>query len=250
MTGSASPVQALPGTTDVWIVDLASEAAALLAVHESCPLLTEPERARAGRFGDMRLRERWIAAHTALHLVLADRVGHPISFEQSSATAKPRIADWNGDFSLTHSGELVLIAIRDQGQVGVDAEVRRPVGISAERRDLIEIAGVAMLPDMPLPEADHELRFLAAWTRLEAIGKMRATGIGALLETLGIVARGPGADAVADRARGLVRDPTQPISLFAIDVGDFDAVATLASSAPAGPPRLRRFSMQNGRLRG
>ena len=212
--------------------------------------LTVPERARAGLFVDVRLRERWIAAHTALHVVLADRLGHPISFEQSNATAKPRIAHWNGDFSLTHSEELVLIAIRDQGQVGVDAEVRRPVRISAKRRGLIEIAGAAVLPGAPLPMADPDLRFLAAWTRLEAIGKMRATGIGALLETLGIVARGPGADAVADRARELVSDPTQPIGIFPIDVGDFDAVATFASSPPAAPPRLRRFSMQNGRLRG
>lgn len=249
MTGGARAAQALPGAADVWLVDLAAEAAALLAAHDSCPMLTEPERARAVRFVNVRLRERWIAAHTALHLVLANRVGHPISFEQSNATAKPRIADWNGDFSLTHSGELVLIAIRDQGQVGVDAEVRRPVRISAERRGLIEIAGAAVLPDTPLPEADPDLRFLKAWTRLEAIGKMRATGIGALLETLGIVARGPGADAVAARARGLANDATQPISLFAIDVGDFDAVATLATSPSAGPPRLHRFSMQNGRLR-
>lgn len=250
MTGSARPAQALPGNTDVWIVDLAAEAAGLRAVHEAHPLLTEPELAHAGRIVDMRLRERWIAAHTALHLVLADRVGRAIHFEEPSATAKPRVADWKGDFSLTHSGNLVLIAIRDQGQVGVDAEVRRPVRISAERRGLIETAGAALLPDMPLSQSDPDLRFLAAWTRLEAIGKMRATGIGALLETLGIIARGPGADAVAERARGLVRDPVQPIGLCAIDVGPFDAVATLATSPPAGPPRLRRLSMHAGRVHG
>lgn len=250
MTGIARAAQAMPGNTDVWIVDLATEAAALLAVHEARRLLTEPERARAERFVDARLRDPWIAAHSALHLVLADRIGRAISFEQSSATAKPRVADWKGDFSLTHTGELVLIAVCDEGMIGIDAEIHRSIRMSAQRRELIEIAGAAVLPDVALSEGDPDLRFLAAWTRLEAIGKLRATGIGRLLETLGIVVSGPGAEVVAERARGLVSDPAQPIGLTAIDVGGFDAVATLATSPPAGPPRLRRLAIQTGGLGG
>lgn len=250
MTGSARPAQALPGATDVWIVDLGAEAAALLAAHEARPLLTEAERVRAERIVDVRLRERWIAAHTALHLVLADRVGRAIRFDASGAMAKPRVADWKGDFSLTHTGELVMIAVCDEGQLGVDAEVRRPVRISTERRGLIEIAGAAVLPDVALPDGDPDLRFLAAWTRLEAIGKLRGTGVGALLEQLGIVARGPGGDAVAERARRLIGDPTQPVGLSAIDVGPFDGVAALATSPPAGAPRLRTLSEAAGILRG
>ena len=156
----------MPGDTDVWIVDLAAEAAALLAVNDARPLLTEPERARSERFVDVRLRARWIAAHTALHLILADRIGRAVSFEGPGTTAKPRVAGWTGDFSLTHTGELVLIAVRDEGQVGIDAEMRRSVRMSAERRGLIEIAGAAVLPDVPLPEGDPDLRLLAAWTRL------------------------------------------------------------------------------------
>jgi 4'-phosphopantetheinyl transferase len=250
VTGIARPTQATPGTTNVWIVDLAAEATGLLAVHEARSLLTEPELARAARTVDLRLRESWVAAHTALHLVLAEHVGRPISFAEANVTAKPRVADWQGDFSLTHSGKLALIAVRDHGQVGIDAEVRRPVRISAERRGLIEIAGAAVLPEIPLPEGDPDLRLLAAWTRLEAIGKLRATGIGALLEKLGIVARGPGADAVAERARGLVSDLAQPIALADIDVGHFGAVATLATSPPSSQPRLRNLSIEGGLLRG
>jgi len=250
VTGSARPAQATPGDTDVWIVDLAAEAAALIAANDARALLTEPERARAERFADARLRALWIAAHAALHLVLADRIGRAVSFEAPGATAKPRVAGWTGDFSLTHTGELVLIAVRDEGQVGIDAEMRRSVRMSAERRGLIEIAGTAALPDVPLPESDPDLRLLAAWTRLEAIAKMRATGIGALLETLGIVARGPGAEAVAERARRLVSDPTQLIGLSAIDASSSDAVATLATSPPSGSPRLRHLSLQAGQLHG
>jgi 4'-phosphopantetheinyl transferase len=250
VTGNARPAQAFSGDTDVWIVDLAASAAALLATEKSRGLLTEAERARSERMMNAQLRERWIAAHSALHIVLNDRVGRAVNFAEAAATVKPRVVDWSGDFSLSHTGDLVLIAVRDEGQVGVDAEIRRPVRIGEERRNLIEIAAAAMLPDVPLPLGDPEMSILAAWTRLEAMAKMRATGIGAFLETLGIIANGPGAEAVVARARQLMSDEAQPAGLSAIDVGAFDAVATLATSPPAGPPRLHTLSTEHSLLVG
>jgi 4'-phosphopantetheinyl transferase len=247
VTGRAHPEQALPGDTaadtHVWIVDLATSAAALAAIEASRRLLTERERLRADRFADARLRERWIAAHTALHLALSGHIGRTVEFEQIGTTAKPRVVGWHGDFSLSHSGTLALIALRDQGQVGIDAEVRRAARLSEERHHLIEVAGTALLPDSPLPAGDREMSFLAAWTRLEAIGKMRATGIGALLEALGIVAKGPGPEVVAERARALIADPAQPIGLCNIDVAHLDAVASLAMSPPAGAPHLHDLDL-------
>jgi 4'-phosphopantetheinyl transferase len=238
----------MPSDTDVWIVDLAASGAQLVALEQTRHLLTEPESARAQRIADTRHRERWIAAHTALHLALIDRIGHPAEFTEAGGTAKPRIAGWDGDFSLSHSGALALIATRAQGSIGIDAEVRRPVRLGAARRQLIEVAGAAALPDIPLPTDGAEMRFLAAWTRLEAIGKMRATGIGALLETLGIIAQSPGAAVVAERTRRLVTDETQPIGLSVIGVGCFDAVAALATSPPSAPPQMHDLSSELARL--
>jgi len=247
VTGRAPPEQALPGDTPgdthVWIVDLATSAAALAAIDETRGLLTAPERLRAERFVDVRLRERWIGAHAALHLALSSHIGRPVQFEPIGATAKPRVVDWHGDFSLSHSGTLALIALRDNGQVGIDAEVRRAARLSAERRHLIEVAGTALLPDSPLPFSDPEMSFLAAWTRLEAISKMRAMGIGALLEALGIVAKGPGPEVVAERARAFIADPAQPMGLCSIDVTHLDAVASLAMSPPAGAPHLHDLDL-------
>ena len=240
----------MPDDTDVWIVDLATSGADLLALEKNRRLLTETETARAQRITDTRLRERWIAAHAALHLALAERAGRPVQFVETGAARKPRVAEWDGDFSLSHSGGLALIAIREAGQIGIDTEVRRPVRLGAGRRHLIEVAGAAALPDMPLSSDDTEIRFLAAWTRLEAIGKMRATGIGALLEMLGINARGPGPEAVAERTHSLVTDAAEPIGLSIIDVQRFDAVAALATSPPSGPPRMRELSAELARLCG
>jgi 4'-phosphopantetheinyl transferase len=232
----------------VWIVDLVSLGPRLVAAEAARRVLTAAERTRADSIADERSRARWIAAHAALHLALGARVGRPVMFEPAAPSAKPRVTGWDGDFSLSHTGDLVLIATGERTGIGIDAEVRRPARISAERRRLIEVAGAACLPGVPLPAADAEMHFLAAWTRLEAIGKMRGTGIGALLETLGITARSPGAETVAERARQLVADAARPIAVTPIDVARFDAVASLATPPPAGALHLCDLSAELARL--
>ena len=254
MAGRASATKATPGDTPgdmhMWIVDLAALGPRLVAVEAARRLLTTAERTRADSIADEGLRARWIAAHVALHLALGARVGRPVMFEAAGATAKPRVTGWDGNFSLSHTGDLVVIAISERTGIGVDAEARRPVRIGAERRRLIEMAGSACSPGVPLPEDDAEMRFLAAWTRLEAIGKMRGTGIGALLETLGITARDPGVETVAERARKLGADAARPIAVIPIDVARFDAVASLATSPPAGAPHLCDLAAELARLDG
>ncbi len=250
MNGRAHAAPAPPRDIDVWIVDLAATGARLVALERDRRLLTDPETARASRIIDAARREDWIATHAALHLALMDHLKRSVQFDGASGTGKPRVVGWNGDFSLSHSGRLALIAIREQGLVGIDAEVRRQVRLGPERRHLIEIAGAAALPDAPLPADDAEMRFLTAWTRLEAIAKMRATGIGALLEALGIVAQSPGAEAVAERTRRLLADDAQAVGIFDIDLARFDAVAALAASPPAGPPRLHDLGAEFDRLAG
>ena len=249
MAGRTRAAAAPPGETDVWIVDLTALGTHLVALERDRHLLTEAEIAHASRITGEAHRNDWIAAHVALHLVLMKHLGRPVQFAFAGA-GKPRVSGWNGEFSLSHSAGLAVIAVRNQGRVGIDVEVRRPVRLSAERRHLIEIAGAAAHPEALLLADDAEVRFLTAWTRLEAIGKMRGTGIGALLETLGIVARGPGADAVAERTRQLVTEEAQPIGILGIDVGRFDAVAALATSPPTAAPELHDLATEIARLGG
>lgn len=250
MTGRARAAETPPGQIDAWIVDLTALGARLLALERDRHLLTEAEIARASRITGEAHRNDWIAAHIALHLALMEHLGRPVQFDRVGGTGKPRVSGWNGEFSLSHSAGLAVVAIRERGAVGIDVEARRPVRLSAERRHLIEIAGAAAHPETPLPAHDPEMRFLTAWTRLEAIGKMRGTGIGALLETLGIVARGPGADAVAERTRQLATGEAQPIGIRDIEVGRFDAVGALAASPPAAAPNLHDLAAELARLGG
>ena len=241
----------MPEDIDVWIADIASCGARLLEIERERRLLTDPEMTHAAAMRDADDRNRWIAAHVALHLVLADRVGRRVSFVEGAPTGKPRVVDWDGDFSLAHSGSLALIAVANRGRIGIDVEVRRAVKMNARRATLIETAGMALVPDAPLFGGDGDLRFLAAWTRLEAVAKLRGTGIGALLEELGLTARGPGADVVAAAACHLMMGGPEPLAVHDIDLKAFDAVATVAtSSAQGSAPAIRDLSRELGRLAG
>lgn len=240
----------MPGAPDIWIVNLAACQARLIALEQDCHLLTGIETSRAAAMTAPGHRDRWIAAHVALHLALADHIGRRVEFVIESG-GKPRVVDWAGDFSLAHSGDFALIAATVNGRIGIDVEVRRPIRMSERRRTLIEAAGEAVLPAGVLPAGDPDMRFLTAWTRLEAIAKLRGTGIGALLEDIGIVARGPGADVVQEAARRLVRDAVPPISLIPIALGSSDAVAALAIEAEQPmSPTLRDFGLELDRLIG
>jgi hypothetical protein len=48
---------------------------------------------------------------------------------------------------------------------------------------------------------------------------------------------------VAERAKALIGDTAQPISLCSIDVTHFDAVASVAMTPPAGTPRLHDLDL-------
>ena len=82
-------------------------------------------------------------------------------------------------FNLSHSGELILLALHASRPVGVDVERLRPA------LDWRAIAG-RMLPERErraletLPEAERPEAFLAAWCRLEARLKARGDGLAGL----------------------------------------------------------------------
>jgi 4'-phosphopantetheinyl transferase len=144
--------------------------------------LPTAERERAARLRVPLARERWVAARWALRDVLAHCLDEdPVAIELRIAPGgKPMLADPTGPlrFNLSHSGELALVAVAWEREVGVDVERIAP------RRDLVALAlrgldpavasRVAMTPPERRPAA-----FYAAWSRREAIAKCHGTGLGA-----------------------------------------------------------------------
>lgn len=152
---------------DVWTVHLGG----LPADGE---LLDDAERERWQRLRTAGLRDRFAAAHWARRRILADRLGtDPAALRFTIGRwGKPEVADHRVFHSLSHSGEVAMVAVSHAGPVGVDVEVDRP-DLPAERlaRTFFpsdEARSVAAAADPPA-------RYVRLWTRKEAAGKV--TGI-------------------------------------------------------------------------
>lgn len=154
-------VYAIPGVLDVWRVDLGRAPDDGLA-----ELLCAQERKRAARIVDARRRALWARSRGVLRALLArylDADPRELQFALG-AHGKPRLQseprETGGDggsgpgehlrFNLSHSGELMLLAVTAGREVGVDVERARE---------------------------HHSAEFLRAWTRREATVKCLGMGL-------------------------------------------------------------------------
>lgn len=214
---------------DVWLADLDAAASALDDLNTHLRLLPAEECARAAGLGDpMRVR-RWRSARVALRLVLATHVGlararAPFS---TSSRGKPALLSPGLEFSLSHSGSLLLFAVSSIGPLGIDIETRTTVDMDARRREAIERAAQTLAPSAPLPM--HGVRrFLQAWTRLEAVAKATGAGIGQVLGELQV--RGPSSgsgERQPESAATLLAGKDYPLSVQDLAL-DTEAVAAIA----------------------
>lgn len=163
----------------VWTVDVVVHAQredALAAVLERA------ERDRAARFHFVRDRIQYVVAHGTLRELLAAYAGTgPASLRfETGPWGKPALTPASDDgqslaFSLSHSGERVLIAVARDRRVGVDVE--------RWASDIVydELAAYCFSPAeqralRALPPAQQQLGFFACWSRKEAY--LKALGIG------------------------------------------------------------------------
>ncbi|MFC5993429.1 4'-phosphopantetheinyl transferase family protein, partial [Pseudonocardia hispaniensis] len=140
-------------------------------------LFDEHERDRLTAFRRPADRARYLAAHALARLVLGDRLAaHPagLRFDRTCRCGqqhgKPRLDGDGPGFSLTHSGDLVGVAVFD-GAVGLDVEQHRPLS------DLAAMAAHICSPvELTRPRPTGPRAFLTTWTRKEAL--LKATGDG------------------------------------------------------------------------
>ena len=138
--------------------------------------LSDPERARAQRFGTTELRNRYIVGRASLRALLAERLDiGPEAIEiVRGRRGRPRLGQVPGiDFNVSHTAGTALFAIAISGHVGVDIE-------RSDRR--INARGIAAkfmprcAPEILDAMADDPARrhVLRMWTCMEAMSK--ATG--------------------------------------------------------------------------
>ncbi len=158
-SAAAPALWAIPGVVDVWRADL-SAAAESATADGLMDLLCEEERARAARIAVEHRRVLWARSRGMLRALLGRYLeADPRELRFAlGAHGKPALyGDAGGAsglrFNLSHSGELMLVAVTAGREVGVDVE------LVSDRRP-----------------AD----FLREWTVREAIVKCLGVGLGAM----------------------------------------------------------------------
>jgi 4'-phosphopantetheinyl transferase len=212
---STTPGELTPSAVYVWRAVISSPAA---AAPKLAPTLSDDERERANRLDAEELRDRFIVCRGIVRSILAGHLAlNPASLRfQVGRHGKPSLADGeaNGpvEFSISHSGGLLLVAVTCGRRVGVDVEQLRPVDafdeIAARFFSPCEHAAIRALPPQ-----QRQAAFFACWTRKESY--LKATGDGL----------------------------SQPLDRFDVSVAPDDPAALLAHRADA--LECARWSMVN-----
>ena len=194
-----------PRELQVWRVKLDQLPAAL---NDLAACLSAEERRRAERFVRQADRQRFTASHAALRMILGRYFDVPPEAVEIAIRAggKPELASQRHSltlrFNLSHSKDMALVALMQDGEVGVDVEYMRPMH---------DAEGIIMRYFSPgeqstwhaQPEQERMAAFFRCWTRKEAYLKARGVGLSGGLDRFE-VSLAPG-----EPAR-LVRDHDRP----------------------------------------
>lgn len=219
----------------VWIVpvDLPPE-----TVARCWAVLDDGERARADVILSPRMRQRFAVAHGALRILVGRELGAPPAALAwiVGRYGKPELAPgWSRLYtSLSHSGDLVAVAISTDRPVGVDIQRLVPgldtVAMSARFFGPDEASYVAAGDDATL-RAD---RFAHLWARKEAVVKSAG---GRLWPNLGIAVRGRDVVSCAEPATShRVADVAAPPSYRAAVALTVTSPFTLEAAVWRGEP--------------
>jgi 4'-phosphopantetheinyl transferase len=216
----------------VWSAPTASPA----LVH----LLDEVERARLERLRNAGDRDRFVAAHALLRIMVGRRLG--CSPERvvldftcprcGEAHGPPRLVDRARQhglhLSLAHAGRRVLVAVSTAGPVGVDVDVEAAAAFSGF--DAVALAATERSMIARLPESGRGAARVTAWVRKEAV--LKATGDGLNVPPGDVAVSGLG-----EPPRLLAWDdaPADPLHLHDVDVaapGHAACVAVVSAPRP------------------
>ena len=144
-------------------------------------LLDDVERTRAARFRSIEARDRFVGGRALLKMLLGASLQRPAAAVRVRVEpdGRPVLVDPEPgvQFSISHSGERVLVACADR-VVGVDIERLRPLpGALDLARRFFHAAEAASLEKEPVER--RSAAFLALWTQKEALLKARGLGLAA-----------------------------------------------------------------------
>ena len=162
-----------PGEVHLWAIDLARPRG---QADQLCSLLSADELRRAGGMRIESARRHFLVARGALRSLLARYLDTPASELPlvARAGAKPALAGSTVRFNLSHSGELAIVALAREREVGVDVELIR------RRRDPAALATRYLAPNearVVRDAGDRTASFYRHWVAKEALLKATGTGL-------------------------------------------------------------------------
>jgi 4'-phosphopantetheinyl transferase len=144
-------------------------------------VLSQEERARAARFRFERDRARFVATRAALRQLLAAHLGQaPAALTFAAGPqGKPRLAGLAGErlrFNVSHSGDVALLALALDGEVGADVEQHRPeTDVDALAPTVFTARELSAYRD--LDARVRRAAFFGLWAGKEAVLKALGSGL-------------------------------------------------------------------------
>ena len=140
--------------------------------------LSDEERSRLGGYRSRDAAERYVVTRSLVRVVLGDRLGVAAQEVRVSrtGTGKPIVAE-GVHFNVSHSGDLILVALSAHRAIGVDVERRREVErVDAMTKRWLDDAERGDLDRLIAAGASRSDAFLRVWSLKEA--RLKALGVG------------------------------------------------------------------------
>jgi 4'-phosphopantetheinyl transferase len=169
-------VRANGSAADVWCAWVSDHAAMVDAL--SSTLLSDAERLKMSRYGNLDAAARYVITRSLVRAVLGEvlRISPRDVEVRVTDLGKPVVSE-DLHFNVSHSGDLITLAVSHDRAVGIDVERRREVqrvnALIARWLTPAERDEVALLARNGLDDSNA---FLRVWSVKEA--KLKALGVG------------------------------------------------------------------------
>lgn len=175
----------LAGHMIVWIAQVSQAQDSLIFLE---PCLDGRDRERAARFRFAEDRARFVLGRGLLRKCLGHYLQQTPETIELAYTDRDRPFfphDEKVQFSISHTHDLVAIALTTGARIGIDLEYAQP------HLDFVELAKrifseADLQIFLALPDGEKPAAFLRAWTRKEAYLKARGEGIAEKLQEISV----------------------------------------------------------------
>ena len=146
--------------------------------------MSEERRKKCDGFRFQADKDLCIVSDMLLRRVLSEKLGIPSERLELdvSENGKPYLKNDSCYFNVSHSGDVVAVAVNRVSPVGIDVEKVKPLAARIAKRvfsdsDVRFVFGADIIPDGNADDPDTLIRFFKVWTYKEAFVKMTGEGI-------------------------------------------------------------------------